>query len=68
MSSPIPALFLGPPQFARTNIGHVLSLGGSVRGRVWEPDLRMLCALPLWVVGNLKLSSLAPLTQSKEVL
>ena len=47
----------------------MLSLGPSV-GKSLGPkcDLRMLCALPLWVVGNLKLSSLAPLTQSKEAL
>ncbi len=48
MSSPIPGLFLGPPQFARTTSVHVLSLGPGV-GKSLGPkcDLRMLCALPL---------------------
>jgi hypothetical protein len=42
MSSPIPALFLGPSQFARTNIGHVLSLGPGVE-RVWAPCATCEC-------------------------
>ena len=48
MSSPIPALFLGPPQFARTTSATCYRWGPSV-GKSLGPkcDLRMLCVLSL---------------------
>ena len=62
MSFPIPALFLGPPQFARTTSAATGYRWGPVWGKSLGPkcDLRNAVRAPALVVGNLKLSSLAP--------